>query len=86
MLELLTRQITAQEKQFLEITDTVRDLVQEKSRLQNALTMKQTESDVLETEFQRTKELLEAERLERYRDAIRKSSQACQTEESEIIA
>ncbi|CAK9813037.1 hypothetical protein ANTPLA_LOCUS7646 [Anthophora plagiata] len=83
VLELLTRQIATQEKQFLELTETVRDLVREKSRLQNALVEKQTETDVLQGEFERTKELLEAERFERYRDVGEKADRACQTEELE---
>ncbi|CAK9819656.1 hypothetical protein ANTQUA_LOCUS10254 [Anthophora quadrimaculata] len=83
VLELLTRQIATQEKQFLELTETVRDLVKEKSRLQNALAEKQTETDVLQGEFERTKELLEAERFEHYRNVEEKVDRACQTEEQE---
>lgn len=84
ILELLTRQIAGQEKQFLEITETVRDLVREKSRLQHTLNQKQMESDALEDKFQRTKELLEAERLQRYKGFAEKIHRACQTEETEI--
>ncbi|KAK9308997.1 hypothetical protein QLX08_001190 [Tetragonisca angustula] len=85
ILELLTRQIAVQEKQFLELTRTVGDLAEEKSRLRNALAEKQTETDALEGEFQRTKELLEkATRSGRCKDAARVAHQACQTEELEI--
>lgn len=84
ILELLTRQIAVQEKQFLELTRTVGDLAEEKSRLRNALAEKQTETDVLEGEFQRTKELLvKATMSERCKDAARMAHQACQTEELE---
>ncbi|KAF3420023.1 hypothetical protein E2986_11342, partial [Frieseomelitta varia] len=85
ILELLTRQIAVQEKQFLELTRTVGDLAEEKSRLRNALAEKQMETDALEGEFQRTKELLEkATRSGRCKDAARMAHQACQTEELEI--
>ncbi|XP_076544182.1 uncharacterized protein LOC117603277 isoform X1 [Osmia lignaria lignaria] len=84
ILELLTRQIAAQEKQFLELTETVRDLVREKSMLQNVLVEKQTESNTLRGKFQRTKELLEAERLERCKNAVEMVHRACQTDLSEI--
>ncbi|OAD61068.1 hypothetical protein WN48_01136 [Eufriesea mexicana] len=83
VLELLTRQVAAQEKQFLELTETVNDLVKEKCRLQNALVEKQSENDVLQAKFQRTKELLAAKRLERSKDGARKAHQACQTEDLE---
>ncbi|CAL7950561.1 unnamed protein product [Xylocopa violacea] len=85
ILELLTRQIATQEKQFLELTETVRDLVREKSRLQNALVEKQTETDTLEGKFQRTMDLLEAERFERDRTATGKAHRACQTEDQEMM-
>ncbi|KAK1122324.1 hypothetical protein K0M31_009546 [Melipona bicolor] len=85
ILELLTRQIAIQEKQFLELTRTVGDLAEEKSRLRNALAEKQTETDALEDEFRRTKELLEkATRSGRCKDVARMVHQACQTEEFEI--
>ncbi|XP_061939764.1 uncharacterized protein LOC108000190 [Apis cerana] len=84
ILELLTRQIATQEKQFLELTQTVRNLVSEKSRLQNALDEKQSETNALEGKFQRTKELLEEVKLERSKDTMRKAHQACQTDEFEI--
>lgn len=83
-MELLTRQIATQEKQFLELTQTVRNLVSEKSRLQNALDEKQSETNALEGKFQRTKELLEEVKLERSKDTMRKAHQACQTDEFEI--
>ncbi|CAD1476582.1 unnamed protein product, partial [Heterotrigona itama] len=82
ILESLTRQIAVQEKQFLELTRTVDDLADEKSRLRNALAEKQAETDALQGEFQRTKQLLE--RSGRCKDAARMSHQACQTEELEI--
>ncbi|XP_076653145.1 uncharacterized protein LOC143359013 [Halictus rubicundus] len=85
MLELLTRQIAAQEKQFLGLTETVRDLVREKSRLQDTLEQKQMESDAIRINFQRTKELLETERLERSENSAGKVHRACQTEEVEIV-
>ncbi|XP_017788750.1 PREDICTED: protein hinderin-like [Habropoda laboriosa] len=85
VLELLTRQIATQEKQFLELTETVRDLVKEKSRLQNALVEKQTETDFLQGEFERTKDLLQTERLHRYRD-VTNVDRACQTVEPEVTA
>nr|XP_034178160.1 uncharacterized protein LOC117603277 isoform X5 [Osmia lignaria] len=65
ILELLTRQIAAQEKQFLELTET-------------------TESNTLRGKFQRTKELLEAERLERCKNVVEMVHRACQTDLSEI--
>ncbi|XP_076241171.1 uncharacterized protein LOC143183508 [Calliopsis andreniformis] len=86
ILELLTRQIAVQEKQFLELTQTIKELVQEKSRLQTVLAEKQAQADVLQSKFQRTKELLEAEKLKRCRDVERNVNRACQTEESEIIS
>ncbi|XP_012143118.2 uncharacterized protein LOC105662756 [Megachile rotundata] len=83
ILETLTAQIVAQEKQFLELTETVRDLVREKSRLQTVLVEKQTESNALRGKFQRTKELLEAERLDRYKNVSEKVHHACQTDQPE---
>lgn len=56
----------------------------EKSRLQNALDEKQSETNALEGKFQRTKELLEEVKLERSKDIMRKAHQACQTDEFEI--
>ncbi|XP_076755589.1 uncharacterized protein LOC143426190 [Xylocopa sonorina] len=85
ILELLTRQIGTQEKQFLELTETVRELVREKSRLQNALNEKQTETNTLEGKFQRTMDLLEAERLDRDKIAAGRVHQACQTEDQETM-
>lgn len=86
ILELLTRQIATQEKQFLELTQTVKDLVREKSQLQNALAEQQGETDALKSESQRTRELLEAKRLERWKDDARKVHQACQTVDIEITS
>lgn len=85
MLELLTRQIAEQEKQFLGLTETVRDLVREKSRLQETIDQKQTESDTLREQFQRTRELLETERLRHIVDPAGKVHRACQTKEIETV-
>ncbi|XP_076377281.1 uncharacterized protein LOC117224927 [Megalopta genalis] len=81
MLELLTGQIAAQEKQFLGLTETVRDLVREKARLQDALQQKQMEFDVLERKFQSTIKQLDAETLERPEKSAEKIHRACQTEQ-----
>lgn len=85
MLELLTRQIAAQEKQFLELTGTVKELVRVKSRLQNVLAEERAEADVLKNKFQRTKELLEMQKQKLCKDAHRNVDRACQTEQPEII-
>lgn len=85
MLELLTRQIAEQEKQFLGLTETIRDLVREKSRLQENVHRKQMESDMLREKFQRTRELLETERLRHVVEPARKVHRACQTEEIEAV-
>ncbi|XP_078032660.1 uncharacterized protein LOC144467643 [Augochlora pura] len=84
MLEMLTGQITAQEKQFLGLTETVRDLVREKARLQDMLQQKQVESDVLERKFRKAMKQADAETLKRAEKTVEKVHRACQTEQIEI--
>lgn len=76
---MLSGQIGEQEKQFLELTETVKDLVSEKSRLQNTLAEKRAEAEALQGKFQRTKELLDAEKLKCCKGVAEMVHRACQT-------
>lgn len=62
-LNALGDQLDAQEKEFVKLTETVRDLLREKIQLQNALIEREAKVRIAESKLERAKETLEMEKL-----------------------
>ena len=85
-LELLSKQIGHQEKEFSKLSETVKDLLREKIFLQNSLIEKDMRVRIAEAQIERMKEKTEMEKLLFLKEQTKNIStgmidQACQIPE-----